>query len=73
MPGGDQHPAGSAQRKRTGEGAHLDIAISVGLFMFAYWAHAKGVVASEEIRDGGDRLTGGRHATACMSLPTGDG
>ncbi|PCH66982.1 MAG: CoA transferase [Rhodobacteraceae bacterium] len=46
-------------RDRTGKGAHLDIAMADGVFTFAYWAHAKGVVAGEEINNCGDRLTGG--------------
>ena len=48
------------QRDKTGQGAHLDVAMSEGAFAFAYWAHAKGVVAGEPIENGGDRLTGGR-------------
>lgn len=47
------------QRDKTGKGAHLDIAMAEGAFAFAYWAHAKGVIAGEEIENGGDRLTGG--------------
>ncbi len=47
------------QREKTGKGVHLDIAMAEGAFAFAYWAHAKGVVAQEPIRNGGDRLTGG--------------
>ncbi|OUS05454.1 CoA transferase [Rhodobacterales bacterium 52_120_T64] len=46
-------------RDKTGQGAHLDIAMAEGAFAFAYWAHAKGVVAKEPIENGGDRLTGG--------------
>ena len=46
-------------RDRTGNGAHLDIAMAEGVFTFAYWAHAKGVAAGEEIINCGDRLTGG--------------
>lgn len=63
--GGGSYPAvvnillALRQRERTGEGAHLDIAMAEGAFAFAYWAHAKGVVAGEEIANGGDRLTGG--------------
>ena len=47
------------QRDKTGQGVHLDIAMAEGVFAFAYWAHSKGVVAQEPIRNGGDRLTGG--------------
>ncbi|MBV1897162.1 MAG: CoA transferase [Rhodobacteraceae bacterium] len=46
-------------RDRTGTGAHLDIAMIEGAFSFAYWAHAKGVVAKEDIANGGERVTGG--------------
>ena len=47
------------QRDKSGQGAYLDIAMAEGSFAFAYWAHAKGVVAGEEIENGADRLTGG--------------
>jgi len=47
------------QRDKTGQGAHLDIAMAEGAFTFAYWAHAQGVIAGEAIENGGDRLTGG--------------
>lgn len=47
------------QREKTGNGAHLDISMAEGAFAFAYWAHAKGVIAGEKIENGGDRLTGG--------------
>lgn len=46
-------------RDRSGKGVHLDIAMAEGVFTFAYWAHAKGVAANEDITNGGDRLTGG--------------
>ncbi|MBV1926013.1 MAG: CoA transferase [Rhodobacteraceae bacterium] len=45
-------------RDRTGTGAHLDIAMVEGAFSFAYWAHAKGVVAKEDVTNCGDRMTG---------------
>jgi len=48
------------QRDKNGQGAYLDIAMAEGAFAFAYWAHAKGVVAKENIENGGERLTGGR-------------
>jgi len=47
------------ERDRSGTGAHLDIAMAEGAFAFAYWAHTKGVVAGEDIADGGERVTGG--------------
>jgi len=46
-------------RDKTGKGAHLDIAMAEGAFAFAYWAHAKGVVADKKIVNGGERVTGG--------------
>ncbi|WP_456387961.1 CaiB/BaiF CoA transferase family protein [Profundibacter sp.] len=46
------------QRDKTGQGAHLDIAMAEGAFAFAYWAHAQGVIAGEAIENGKDRLTG---------------
>lgn len=63
--GGGSYPAvlnillALRERDRTGQGAHLDIAMAEGAFVFAYWAHAKGVVAGEPIGNGADRLTGG--------------
>ncbi len=46
-------------RQKSGNGAHLDIAMAEGAFTFAYWAHAEGVVAGQDIKSGGSRLTGG--------------
>lgn len=46
-------------RNQSGEGAHLDIAMSEGAFAFAYWAHAEGVIAGREIDNAASRLTGG--------------
>ena len=46
-------------RQKTGKGAHLDIAMAEGAFAFAYWAHAEGVIAGQDIENGGGRLTGG--------------
>jgi alpha-methylacyl-CoA racemase len=45
-------------RQKTNEGAHLDIAMSEGAFAFAYWAHAEGVIAGQEIGSATGRLTG---------------
>jgi len=47
------------QRDKSGQGSYLDIAMAEGAFAFAYWAHANGVVAGEEIENGMDRLSGG--------------
>lgn len=63
--GGGSYPAvvnillALRERDRTGQGAHLDIAMAEGAFAFAYWAHAKRVVAGEPVQNGADRLTGG--------------
>lgn len=46
-------------RQKTGQGTRLDIAMAEGAFAFAYWAHAEGVVAGQDIANGGSRLTGG--------------
>ena len=46
-------------RQTSGQGTHLDIAMSEGAFAFAYWAHAEGVIAGQEIASGERRLTGG--------------
>lgn len=46
-------------RQKSGEGVHLDVAMAEGAFAFAYWAHAEGVIADEQIENGGSRLTGG--------------
>ena len=46
-------------RQASGQGTHLDIAMSEGAFAFAYWAHAEGVIAGQNIKNGGSRLTGG--------------
>lgn len=46
-------------REKTNEGVHLDIAMSEGAFAFAYWAHADGVIAGQELCSATGRLTGG--------------
>ena len=46
-------------RQASGQGTHLDIAMAEGAFAFAYWAHAEGVIAGQNIESGGSRLTGG--------------
>ncbi|MCW8842908.1 MAG: CoA transferase [Rhodobacteraceae bacterium] len=45
-------------RQKTNTGVHLDIAMSEGAFAFAYWAHAEGVIAGQEIGNAASRLTG---------------
>ena len=59
------------ERDRTGNGAHLDIAMTEGAFAFAYWAHTKGVIAGEEIADGGERVTGGKPRYSMYSTSDG--
>ncbi len=59
------------QRDKTGQGAHLDIAMAEGAFAFAYWAHAKGVIAKEPIENGADRLSGG--SARYRMYPAADG
>lgn len=46
-------------RQTSGQGLHLDIAMAEGAFAFAYWAHAEGVIAGQDIASGDSRLTGG--------------
>ena len=46
-------------RQASGQGTHLDIAMAEGAFAFAYWAHAEGVIAGQNIESGCSRLTGG--------------
>ena len=46
-------------RQASGQGTHLDIAMSEGAFAFAYWAHAEAVIAGQNIESGHSRLTGG--------------
>ncbi len=46
-------------RQESGQGTHLDIAMAEGAFAFAYWAHAEGVIAGQDIESGNSRLTGG--------------
>lgn len=46
-------------RQQSGQGVHLDIAMSEGAFAFAYWAHAEGVIAGQAIDNAASRLTGG--------------
>jgi crotonobetainyl-CoA:carnitine CoA-transferase CaiB-like acyl-CoA transferase len=45
-------------RQASGQGTHLDIAMSEGAFAFAYWAHAEGVIAGQSIKSSGQTPDG---------------
>jgi alpha-methylacyl-CoA racemase len=47
------------QRERSGQGCHLDIAMTDGLFPFAYWAMGTGFASGRWPGNGTDLLTGG--------------
>ena len=46
------------QRERTGHGCHLDIAMADNLFLFEYWALARGFAADAWPQPGSNDLTG---------------
>lgn len=47
------------EAEKTGEGAHLDIAMSDNLFAWAYWALGERAVGRPDPRPGGELVTGG--------------
>jgi len=47
------------QRDNTGDGSHLDIAMSDNVFAFSYRSFAQGAALGEELKNGGEMLTGG--------------
>jgi crotonobetainyl-CoA:carnitine CoA-transferase CaiB-like acyl-CoA transferase len=47
------------QREKTGQGTHLDIAMTDNLFMLMTWAIGNGLVAGRWPKNGGELLTGG--------------
>ncbi len=47
------------EAEKTGEGAHLDIAMGDNLFAWAYWALGERAVGRPEPRPGGELVTGG--------------
>jgi alpha-methylacyl-CoA racemase len=47
------------QRTRTGQGCHLDIAMTDQLFPFMYWALGNGIAADRWPRPGSELVTGG--------------
>lgn len=57
------------QRDRTGQGAQIDIAMTDNLFVFMYWAMARGFATGEWPRPGADILTGGspRYSVYCTA------
>jgi len=59
------------QREKTGEGTHLDIAMTDNLFMLMWWAIGNGLVTGEWPENGGSQLTGG--SARYQIYPTSDG
>ena len=47
------------QRAGTGQGCHIDVAMSDNLFTFAYWGMAAGLAGGRWPRAGGELVTGG--------------
>ncbi len=47
------------ERKRTGKGCRLDVAMADNLFTFLYWAMGNGLAAGRWPRPGGELVTGG--------------
>lgn len=47
------------QRKQTGEGCHLDVAMTDNMFMLIYWAMAQGLVTGRWPNNGSGLVTGG--------------
>ncbi len=58
-------------RQRTGEGCHLDIAMTENMFMLMTWAMAQGLTSEEWPEDGNELLTGG--SPRYQIYVTGDG
>ena len=62
--GGGSYPAvvnillALIERQKTGRGLHLDIAMSEGIFPFAFWAYGRGAGLGQEVGNGADILTG---------------
>ena len=59
------------QRDKTGEGSHIDIAMSDAMFMFGYWALAEGQTTGKWPGSGAGLLTGG--SPRYHIYPTSDG
>lgn len=58
-------------REKTGEGTHLDIAMTDNMFMLSYWASATGNLNDEWPQNGSELLTGG--SPRYQIYPTQDG
>ena len=58
-------------REKTGEGAHLDIAMTDNLFMLMSWALGQGMLEGSWPKSGAERLTGG--SARYHIYPTADG
>jgi len=58
-------------REKTGQGCHLDIAMTDNMFMLSYWASAAGNLGGEWPQNGGELLTGG--SPRYQIYPTKDG
>ncbi|MBZ0217231.1 MAG: CoA transferase, partial [Fimbriimonadaceae bacterium] len=58
-------------RDKTGEGTHIDIAMSDAMFMFGYWALAEGLTQNNWPQSGSGLLTGG--SPRYHIYPTSDG
>ncbi len=59
------------ERRRTGRGRHLDVAMADNLFPFMFWALGQGLAAGAWPTSGSERLTGGSPRYALY--PTSDG
>jgi len=62
---------GLEERRRTGRGRHLDVAMADNLFPFMFWAIGKAFASGAWPVSGGERLTGGSPRYALY--PTKDG
>ncbi len=58
-------------RDKTGQGTHLDIAMTDNMFMLTYWASAAGNLSDQWPKNGGELLTGG--SPRYQIYPTSDG
>ena len=59
------------QREKTGQGTHLDIAMTDNMFMLTYWASAAGNLSDQWPKNCGELLTGG--SPRYQIYPTSDG
>jgi alpha-methylacyl-CoA racemase len=59
------------QREKTGQGTHLDIAMTDNMFMLMWWAMGQGLAAGDWPGNGASQLTGG--SPRYKIYPTSDG